>query len=392
MNSVVPLHAGVAKPTFGATPALVRTIDLTTVRIHVGPKFAAIVDQLHARLRQDFQQMLGTSGSFNPIGDLFYLVVLWGMNEEAAAELLQRMLKRVHAHLRELKVDTAGLFIPVNAAHLDRRGRPKVDAIQSLEEGDDEPARAPLHASVAAEERSSFAFEPVWNVRQGVVSAFRCVRMGSSSTATNADAPVTEMAEWTRLASQDQGMLRHAIAEWAKLPADAVCLMIVPVHFETLAGAASRRDYLNICGTIPTPLKRLMIFEIEQLPDGAQTGLLEIARYMKPFCRAATARVSFEYQGFDAIQKAGIQIVACHVGGTRSEQQCLQLMERFVERAEKYKLQTGVYGIRSVSLTTAALAAGFVYIGGEAVSTLAETPRGLFKFDMADVYRSQMDA
>jgi hypothetical protein len=392
MNSVVPLYANPARPTLGATPALVRTIDLTTVRVHVGTRFSAIADQLHARMRQDMQQMLGANGWFNPIGDLFYLIVLWGTNEEAASDLLQRLLKRVHGHLRDLKIDTAGLFIPVNAAHLDRRGRAKVDAIQSLEEGDD-AASAPTPASVPAEDRASFAFEPVWNVRQGVVSAFRCIRLESSSTATNGELADADKGDTARLASQDQGLLRHAVSEWSKLPSDAVCLLIVPVHFEMLAGAGSRREYLTACASVPAPLKRLLIFEIDHMPDGVLPArLLEIARHMKPFCRAVTARVSFDYQGFDTVQKAGIPIVACHVGGSRTEQQYLQLMERFVERAEKYKLQTGVYGIRSVSLTTAALAAGFVYIGGEAVSTLAETPRGLFKFDMADIYRTQMDS
>ncbi len=381
----------------GAMPALVRTIDLSNVRVHLGARFPTIVEQLHLRLRQDIPQLVGANGWICPIGNLFYMIVLWGMNEDSATGLVQRFLKRIHAHLRDMQVETAGLFIPVNAAHLDRRGRPRIDAIQSLEEGDGivEPSLGDATALLAAtpEDRSSFAFEPVWNVRQGVVSAFRCIRMEPIAPAmTNGEVAVAERVETSRIAGSDLGVLRHAIAEWSRLPADAVCLLIVPVHFDTLAGAGSRRDFLQACGAIPAALKRLLIFEIERIPEGVLSGrLLEVARHMKPFCRSVTALVPFDCQSFDAIQRAGIPIVACNAGGTRSEHQCLPLMERFVERAEKLKLLTGIYGIRSVSLTTAALAAGFVYIGGEAVSSLAETPRGLFKFEMADVYRSELD-
>jgi hypothetical protein len=80
-------------------------------------------------------------------------------------------------------------------------------------------------------------------------------------------------------------------------------------------------------------------------------------------------------------------VVSCHVLAMQNEHSVLQGMDRFVEGAERQKLQTCIYGIQSVSLTTAALAAGFVYIGGEAVSSLGDAPRGLFKFETADVYR-----
>src|SRR5258708_9585446 len=362
----------------GGVAMMMRTIDLMTVRMQLGERFPAISERLHAQLQKDLKQALTGFGWFWPMGDLFYRIVLWGITESEADALVQRLLKQLHSNLRSLKFDTTGLFIPVNAAHLDRRGRPRIDAIQSLEEGDVEVAVSPP----VEQKGPAFAFEPIWNVRKGVVSAFRCIRLNpaSAAPATLGEPLIAELQEVTRWGIEDQAVLQHAITEWSKLPPESPCLMIVPVRFETLASAGPRRDYLGLCGDMPHPLRRLLIFEIEQIPDGVMAErLLDVTRYVKSFCRAVMTRVSLEFQHFEAINKAGIPIVACQIGSARNEQKSLQLMERFVERAERHKLQSAVFGIRSVSLTTAALGAGFVYIGGEAVSTPARAPRGLLQ-------------
>lgn len=359
---------------------LARTIDLTPVRVHVGARFPAMADRLHALFQKDLTETLDGIGWFGASGDDFYVVVLGSTTQRRADEVLGELVRRLRGHLGALKVDTTGLFIPVNAMHFDHRGRPRLDAIQSLDAENESQPVTPVDLP-PAQAKGRYAFEPVWNVRQGVVSAFRTVRLAA---AEDCAAPAEDAAPGLR----DSVTLRHAMSEWTKLPGTAVCLVIVPVSFETLATSLTRGEYLRTCELIPPALRRLLIFEIEQIPKGVMAErLIDVSRYLKSYCRSFTCRVAMDFDEFASVQRGGFSVVSCHVHGMANEHAVLQGMDRFVEGAERQKLQTCIYGIQSVSLTTAALAAGFVYIGGEAVSSLGEAPRGLFKFETADVYR-----
>jgi len=365
------------------TVMLARTIDLTPLHTHVGTRFPALADRLHALFQKDLTEALDEIGWFGASGNDFYVVVLGSTTQQRADEILGQLVQRLRAHLASLKVDTTGLFIPVNAMHFDHRGRPRLDAIQSLDAEEDTRPAPPPEPPMASPSRARYAFEPVWNVRQGVVSAFRTIRLAAAG-----DTAAMAEAEHTAPGLRDIVTLRHAMSEWTKLPGTAVCLMIVPVNFETLATSLTRGEYLRTCELIPPALRRLLIFEVEQIPKGVMAErLIDVSRYLKSYCRSFTCRVALDFDEFASVQRGGFAVVSCHVHGMGSEHAVLQGMDRFVEGAERQKLQTCIYGIQSVSLTTAALAAGFVYIGGEAVSSLGEAPRGLFKFETADVYR-----
>ncbi len=61
-------------------------------------------------------------------------------------------------------------------------------------------------------------------------------------------------------------------------------------------------------------------------------------------------------------------------------------MERFVGRASKAGLRTSVYGLNTLSLTTAAISSGFDYIEGDAVHSEVDQPDHVYRFQSEDLF------
>lgn len=372
-----------ATPRAGAaTTVILRVLDLRGIRDGMGEEWERRCQQVHGTLQKDLKQLLSERGWFWPHGDNFYFLVFWLGAADVVEDICTRIRAQTSQHLKGLRVDFGELPLPINAGHLDERGRLYVDRNES----DEEPA--PIEGAAPEAPEPSFAFEPVWNVRQGVVSAFRCVSPARDSRIRTVGESLTAEAEQVASdAHQDGLLLAHVIAEWGKLPAGAVCLLIVPVHYETLASAGARRRYLEIAAGMPERLRKFLVFELTHLPAGVMAERLQdLTRYLKRFCRMTTVLTAIGFDQFRVIAKAEISIVSCVAEGG-SERRLFEQMDRFAEGATAQQLQPGIYGVRSPSLTTGAIGSGFVYVGGEAIRSLGEAPVGFFKFEMADVYR-----
>ena len=53
---------------------------------------------------------------------------------------------------------------------------------------------------------------------------------------------------------------------------------------------------------------------------------------------------------------------------------------------DKLKLDAYVHGLRTTSLTSSAVAAGFRYVDGNSVRSLADAPREVQRYSPADLY------
>lgn len=374
-----PRPGGSAAPEGGAVT--IRTLDLSKIREALGEEWSRSSQQIHLLLQGELKRSLSGSGWFWP-GDNFYMLVFWVGSDVSPEELCGRIRAMLALHLKGLNPAFANLPMPVNGGHLDARGRVYVDTNES-----EAPSGGPTMGGRAAQaSEGNFVFEPVWNVRQGVVSAFRCV----PATSTRRRAPTDKALDAEQMAAdalKDETLLKHVMSEWSKLPEGAVCLLITPVHYETLATSGTRRRYLELAGTIPERLRKFLVFEIFDLPPGVMPERLQdFSRYLKAFCRMTSVLVGIASDQFRIVSKSDIPIISCVAEGA-NEKKLFELMDKFAEGATTFQLQAGIYGVKSPSLTTGAIGAGFVYVGGEAIRSLGEAPVGFFKFEMADVYK-----
>ena len=169
----------------------------------------------------------------------------------------------------------------------------------------------------------------------------------------------------------------------------AVALLSVPVHFETLANSHNRRRYLEYCRKWLEAKAEHLIFELVELPEGApQSRLADLVSMLKPYGRAVIARFALTRGVFGSFRVAGLHAVGVDIYYSQErEATMMRQMEKFVAAANKEFLRTFIHGVRTISLNTAAITAGFDYVDGYALSSVANVPKHAERYELQSLYR-----
>jgi hypothetical protein len=242
-----------------------------------------------------------------------------------------------------------------------------------------------------------FAYRPMWDTTMGVLSAYFCVPIVRPP---DGHVPLAEAAAhssaWQDLAHLDFAVQEHVQATLLRMQAEGWrALIVLAVHFDTLAAAARRRRYIEtLAKSISGEMAKLLVIEIVDVPDGAPPSrVYDLAAALRPYCRGVSARVRIECTDLGAFTGAHVHAVGCDVGALQgSELNVMQLLGRFSRAAEKAGVASFVHGLRSVSLTGAAVGAGFRYIDGEGVAKLVQYPERVSYFNLGNVYRSLLES
>jgi hypothetical protein len=238
-----------------------------------------------------------------------------------------------------------------------------------------------------------FLYRPIWDQTKNVVSAYLCVSQAPSADGSSLwweGAAVTQGNPEER-ARLDEIVLKHTLDDLDDLVREKrSVLLVLPMHFESVASANRRRNYAEILQRrISDATRKLFLIEIEGTPLGVpQPRLLEIVAPLRPHCRSILLRLPPETIDFTNVKGTGVTAAGCdityHPG---PEFLLMQHMNRFARTAsEKASLSTYVLGAHSMSLVAAALGAGFQCIGGDTIAKPVNHPRGLVEFSLADLY------
>jgi hypothetical protein len=241
-------------------------------------------------------------------------------------------------------------------------------------------------------------YRPTWATTRNAVTGFHCVLTTTGLdgrptlwTYDSAQSPDGSLAQRLDLLVLRQTVthLRTAVGAGHKL------LLIIPVHFETLAPNARRVDYIGRCRLgIPPELARYVVFEIQSVPDGVpQSRLLEITSALRPYCTGISTDASPGQSVFRPTSETGITCIGYeHRGMPGSESREIQEMQRVVAGAQKAGMIVCVRCAHSVSFAVAAIAAGTTFLSGNVVSLLTERPGPVYKFALADLYAASARA
>ncbi|HEY3918674.1 MAG TPA: hypothetical protein VGL83_12825 [Stellaceae bacterium] len=240
----------------------------------------------------------------------------------------------------------------------------------------------------------SYCYRPSWDPARSVIAAYLCVPMlpDGTSDAQRREAALIFGDDASAIEKLDVAVLRHAISVLEGLMRDKRKLLVTtPVHFETLAVAVHRQRYIEVLRTkLASDAASLLVIELVNVPDGVpQARLLEITSPLRAHARAVIARLRPETAEFGQFAGSRISAVGCDLSRhTGSETTMMQQMARFGRGAAKAGMATYLRGVRSLSLTTAALGAGFAHIDGDAIAANVDQPRGIVEFSLFDLYDS----
>ena len=236
----------------------------------------------------------------------------------------------------------------------------------------------------------SFVYLPLWHVKHRAIGTFLClptlpvtrfqVLVGDAIFAAAPPALVCEL---------DIGILKKVKGDLEALLAGGKRAMLsLPVHFETLARSPQRRRYLSACAELTDGVRQLLALELVDLPEGAPAGrIAELLAYIRPYSRFLSVRTHLSQAQFDTFSAAKVVAVGVALGReTSSEAELFPRMNRFTQAANQAGLRTYAFELRTRSMTTAALGAGFDSISGQMIGSVMDAPDAAYRFEFADLY------
>lgn len=235
---------------------------------------------------------------------------------------------------------------------------------------------------------TTFSYVPIWHVSKQTVGAHFC------QVSLEFD---KEIIPHTKLVQEDLGSELPRIIDLIvvqkahqdlkeALKTGTVHIVGVPIHYSTLDGLGSRREFEDLCRAIPPDLRNVLIWEIVNSPIGAwRTHLPRAISTAKPFARAIFLRTDLIRSNFSEIVRslkylraAGVHAVGIDLSGMPiSESDAIAILERFAATAQRCGLMRYAFGLDSLSLVTAAVCAGFDHVAGLTVAKPTDLPGGI---------------
>jgi hypothetical protein len=235
------------------------------------------------------------------------------------------------------------------------------------------------------------AFQPVWHTKNNVITGYYCqlLKDGKHLALDDVAALLEQNSKDVAAAKIDAAVYKQAaLAVEFLLKQGLKALLIVPIHFSTVDRLRFMGLLLEGGRHLPDGAQNFIVFDIMDIPSDV-TGfrLREPVSYLKTRSRALIAQTGFEPADLEMYKELGFHGISIELARYEwKEARLLKGFERFVEDAERQKLQSFVHGISSKSLVVAAIAAGVRYMDGDAVSEPVSHPRHIRPYEIDMLY------
>lgn len=236
----------------------------------------------------------------------------------------------------------------------------------------------------AANLRVLFYLEPVWNVRQGAVAAFR-IRSVVLQEAEDGQLLPTGPEDLTPRCQLELALRRVSFATevWDSSPGPPPALHL-PVAFHGLTHSSARTAFVaRLAGLKEAGRQRLVILELTDVPAGLPALILSgLVTQLKPFCRGLLARAE-EPGDIVRWRDTGLCGVV-HLSGEAGQGQ--DLLKRFATAARDAGMAAAYYDVSTHSRFMQAWAAGFSHLSGDLISRTFGEPVVPQRFGACDLY------
>ena len=381
----------------------IHLLGLENLQREYGDGWQAVSAKVGRYSRQAIEKYLTLADSYTAYGESGFLIIFGELTENEAI-LKSSMIRKELIRLLSGETGIPNLLeINTAVAHIESNQLDHGDSglafIARLLEIAEKPAagqanlpRQPESTETnGSESDAGYIYNPVWDVKRNVIATYRCQptrRNRAGTLLMGYDALVGEDGSDARR-EFDIEVLKHVTEDLRHLHSVQRKLVLsMAIDVETLAKRSTRETIAQICQEIPEPYRKLLIFEIVGInEDTPSSRLVQSVGPLAPFARAIIARLPVSFNGFDSWRGSGVHAVgfelAEQIGG---EDHVFEAMPIFSGRANSAGLRTFAFGLSSISLVTAAMAAGFDYIDGSALSSVTALPEHIYRFGLDDLH------
>lgn len=378
-----------AQPADSAVAGNVQLIGLDEIKRQFGDIWAGVREAAHKTAEEVIRAHLSPLDLFAPVKDESY-VVLFGELDRAAAAI---KAKAIAAEItKRLCGDVEnGALVTVRAVALEIARPP--GGFKSLEAVHAGFANADADAAARAREEGQrvakgiqFGYWPTLNLKKRLIAIYDCNIMrradagymltGDDAYPADATGEIAAALDVVALDAAHQGL--KAIEQHGKR-----AVLLLPVHYETLAFRTFRDRYIQGCRAFPESAQRNLAFHVLGLPEGLpQVRLVEVVSQFRAWVLGFVCRLKLENPEIERFAGSGLVGISADAGGTTTPTPAqFDLMRAFAEAARAAKLRSMFINARTVSLGSAAVRAGFDFVNGDAIVRMVARPGRVYQLD-----------
>ncbi len=166
-------------------------------------------------------------------------------------------------------------------------------------------------------------------------------------------------------------------------------LMIVPLHASTLYERQTRELFRHYCELRALPVHRHLVFMLSGLEGRHHIASdIEHIRSASNLCRSFI--LNMHAKDLNIAKYSGIRPHACGLSAdlfNPNDTTLFDMLPKFAESCEKFGVKSFLTDIRSTSIMSAAIAAGFSYLEGDAILSAEDAPKHAEFLGMESVYQ-----
>lgn len=351
----------------------VQMLGFEALKEQFGANWDGIKDKVHLLTEGVIKRYITASDVFLLMNEEKFVVLFGKASKPEADATAKAIAREVNAKLNGAGVGMEAVSVRPVVFEVPRDDVVPLQTPVALEASVEESQRAAEKAEEArveaAKDRMMMRFWPVANVRKRLVSCYHADLHVPEDL--DLGPPAGSLSTGAVEAALDRMVLQHA----GRALTDAAgrrmrALLIVPVHFETLAAKGFRNGYLELCKVLPRIAESRMMLMVRELPDDVPQGRLHtIFTYLAPYFAGFIGDFSLSFRRADKL--GGIGLVAIAVDGraiaTPTTQDAIALKE-FTSGNKAPKVRRYFYGAQTFDAATAARRAQFDYVQGTGVA------------------------
>lgn len=237
---------------------------------------------------------------------------------------------------------------------------------------------------------ANFRYQPIWHRETQAITSYG---LNLRFLVDQAQLSVNELMAWEDdpevVVAVDLLVAKKALSDLAAmLRQDTKAILSLPIHRAVLDLPVARAQLLGLLTAAPVPMRQLILLDILDAYAGDWGMLPALIAGLRRASREVVLRLPLDHTDFSRVLAAGARTV----GGDLREHawphaRAMRGLADFGKAARSAGLKCYVLGINTQPLAIGAIAAGFDFLAGNAVSPEIPEPVGVVPLDAAHVSR-----
>ncbi len=352
----------------------VQMLGFEALKERFGEQWHGIKDKVHLLTEGIIKKHITADDVYCLVNDERFIVLFGKATKEQANKTAAAIGREVNARLSGAGAGADAVSVRPMVFEVPRDDPAVLKSPAALEDTVEEAQRRAQAAEAAkveaAKDQMRMRFWPVANVRKRLVSCYHAELHVPEGTDLGFDPDEPSDTGAVEAAIDRMVMQRAGTALVDAAAQKWRAMLIVPVHYETLAAKGYRTQYLESCKLLPRIAEKRLFLMVRGLADDVPQGRLHtLFSYLAPYVAGFIGDFSVAFKRAEKL--GGVRMVAIGLDGhtmANPTAKDITALKGFIQANKGIKMRRYFYGAASFEAATAARRAQFDYVQGAGVA------------------------